>query len=58
VFVIQADPESHSPEVHDDGVAYMFILHNNIFLLTVARQNYNAASILIFLHQVVDASAL
>jgi hypothetical protein len=58
VFVIQADPESQSPVVHDDGVAYMFIQHNNVFLLTAARQNCNAASILLFLHRVVDVSAL
>jgi hypothetical protein len=56
VFVIQADPESQSqsPVVHDDGVAYMFIQHNNVFLLTAARHNCNAASILLFLHQIVE----
>jgi AP-1 complex subunit mu len=44
-----------SPVVHDDaGVSYMFIQHNNVFLLTASRQNCNAASILLFLHRVVD----
>ncbi|KAG2600118.1 hypothetical protein PVAP13_5KG494800 [Panicum virgatum] len=49
------DAEVHSPVVYDDaGVTYMFIQHSNVFLLTAARQNCNAASILLFLHRVVD----
>jgi AP-1 complex subunit mu len=48
-----------SPVVYDDaGVTYMFIQHNNVFLLTAARQNCNAASILLFLHRVVDVRTL
>ncbi|XP_066352267.1 AP-1 complex subunit mu-2-like [Miscanthus floridulus] len=36
------DSEVHSPVVYDDaGVTYMFIQHNNVFLLTAARQNCN-----------------
>ncbi|OEL23882.1 AP-1 complex subunit mu-2 [Dichanthelium oligosanthes] len=51
----EGDAEVHSPVVYDDaGVTYMFIQHNNVFLLTAARQNCNAASILLFLHRVVD----
>jgi len=53
------DAEVHSPVVYDDaGVTYMFIQHSNVFLLTAARQNCNAASILLFLHRVVDVRAL
>jgi AP-1 complex subunit mu len=51
----QGDAEAYSPVVYDDaGVTYMFIQHNNVFLLTASRQNCNAASILLFLHRVVD----
>ncbi|KAL6618861.1 hypothetical protein ACP70R_034000 [Stipagrostis hirtigluma subsp. patula] len=51
----EGDAEVHSPVVHDDaGVSYMFIQHNNVFLLTAARQNCNAASIILFLHRVVN----
>uniref|UniRef100_A0A0E0FRU1 MHD domain-containing protein n=1 Tax=Oryza nivara TaxID=4536 RepID=A0A0E0FRU1_ORYNI len=51
----EGDSEAHSPVVYDDaGVTYMFIQHNNVFLLTASRQNCNAASILLFLHRVVD----
>lgn len=54
VNVIQGDPQSHDPVVYDNGVAYMFIQHSNIYLMVAARQNCNAASILSFLHRVVD----
>ncbi|XP_072993656.1 AP-1 complex subunit mu-2-like isoform X2 [Typha latifolia] len=50
----EGDPELQSPVAYDDGVTYMFIQHNNLFLMTAARQNCNAASILLFLHRVVD----
>ncbi|KAH0449506.1 hypothetical protein IEQ34_020198 [Dendrobium chrysotoxum] len=50
----QVDPDSHDPVVYDNGVTYMFIQHNNVFLMTAARQNCNAASILLFLHRVID----
>ncbi|WOL18373.1 AP-1 complex subunit mu-2 [Canna indica] len=50
----EGDVESHSPVVFDDGISYMFIQHNNVFLMTAARQNCNAASILLFLHRVIE----
>lgn len=50
----EGDIESHGPVCYDDGVTYMFIQHNNIFLMTASRQNSNAASLLLFLHRVVD----
>lgn len=43
--------------MYDDGVTYMFIQHNNVYLMTASRQNCNAASIFLFLHRVVDVSA-
>nr|GME07866.1 AP-1 complex subunit mu-2-like [Ipomoea batatas] len=33
---------------------YVFIQHKNIYLLTASRQNCNAASLLLFLHRIVD----
>ncbi|KAL9676509.1 hypothetical protein QQ045_004723 [Rhodiola kirilowii] len=32
----------------------MYIHHNNVNLMTASRQNCNAASLLLFLHRVVD----
>ncbi|KAL0356195.1 UNVERIFIED_CONTAM: AP-1 complex subunit mu-2 [Sesamum radiatum] len=37
-----------------NGVSYMFIQHSNVYLMTASRQNCNVASLLFFLHRVVD----
>ncbi|KAI3454447.1 hypothetical protein Pfo_011110 [Paulownia fortunei] len=50
----EGDIESHGPVCYDNGVSYMFIQHNNVYLMTASRQNCNAASLLFFLHRVVD----
>ncbi|CAN1179550.1 AP-1 complex subunit mu-2 [Linum perenne] len=49
----QADLQSQDPVVYEDGITYMFIQHNNIYLLVASKQNCNAASLLLFLHRVV-----
>lgn len=51
---LQGDPQD--PVAYDNGVTYMFIQHNNVYLMTASRQNCNAASLLLFLHRVVDVS--
>ncbi|KAL2653764.1 hypothetical protein R1flu_021892 [Riccia fluitans] len=50
----ETDPSSHEPVVFDDGVTYLFIQYNNVYVMTASRQNCNAASLLLFLHRVVD----
>ncbi|XP_015077729.1 AP-1 complex subunit mu-2-like [Solanum pennellii] len=48
------DLESDGPICHENGVNYMFIQHKNIYLMAASKQNSNAASLLFFLHRVVD----
>lgn len=43
-----------SPVLHDDGVTYVYLQHANLYLLAVTRTNVNAASIMLFLHRLVD----
>ncbi|KAM7479868.1 hypothetical protein LguiA_028081 [Lonicera macranthoides] len=50
----EGDVESQDPVSYDNGVTYIFIQYNNVYLLTTSRQNCNAASLLLFLHRVVD----
>ena len=52
------DPKSYDPVVHVNGVSYLFIQHNNVYLMTASRQNCNAASLLFFLHRIVDVSSI
>lgn len=54
--MLQGDPQSQDPVVYDNGVTYMFIQHSNVYLMIAARQNCNAASLLFFLHRIVDVS--
>lgn len=54
----QVDAESHDPVVNDNGVSYMFLQHNNVYLMAASRQNCNAASILFFLHRIVDVRSI
>lgn len=37
-------------------MTYLFIQHNNVYVMTASRQNCNAASLFLFLHRVVDVS--
>ena len=55
--LVQDDPQSQDPVVYDSGVTYMFIQHNNVYLMAASRQNCNAASLLLFLHRLVDVSS-
>ncbi|KAK6787743.1 hypothetical protein RDI58_016268 [Solanum bulbocastanum] len=50
----EGDLESDGPVCHENGVNYMFIQHKNIYLMAASKQNSNAASLLFFLHRVVD----
>eukprot|EP00246_Nothoceros_aenigmaticus_P003574 TRINITY_DN14752_c0_g1_i1.p1 TRINITY_DN14752_c0_g1~~TRINITY_DN14752_c0_g1_i1.p1 ORF type:complete len:469 (-),score=84.44 TRINITY_DN14752_c0_g1_i1:285-1571(-) len=50
----EADPSSQNPVVQDDGVTYLFIQYNNVYIMTASKQNCNACSLLLFLHRVVD----
>ncbi|KAM2636753.1 hypothetical protein EV1_021346 [Malus domestica] len=50
----EGDPQSQDPVVYDNGVSYIFIQHNNIYLMIASRQNCNAASLLLFMHRVID----
>ena len=56
--LLQGDPQSQDPVVYDNGVTYLFIQHSNVFLMMATRQNCNAASLLFFLHRIVDVSVI
>ncbi|KAJ4901966.1 AP-1 complex subunit mu-2 [Raphanus sativus] len=48
------DSQSNDPVAYDNGVTYMFVQHTNVYLMIASRQNCNAATLLSFLHRVVD----
>lgn len=43
-----------SPILYDDGVTYVYLQHMNLYILAVTRLNVNAASVVLFLHRLVE----
>eukprot|EP01024_Parvocaulis_polyphysoides_P007137 TRINITY_DN12146_c1_g1_i1.p1 TRINITY_DN12146_c1_g1~~TRINITY_DN12146_c1_g1_i1.p1 ORF type:complete len:428 (+),score=68.88 TRINITY_DN12146_c1_g1_i1:242-1525(+) len=43
-----------SPVFQVDGVSYLYVQHTNLYLVAVTRANLNAASVLVFLHRLID----
>ncbi len=40
-----------TPVIYADGVTYLYVQYSNLYLMIVARENVNAASMLLFLHK-------
>lgn len=43
-----------SPVIMDEGVTYLYLTVANLYILAVTRANVNAASVMVFLHRLVD----
>lgn len=56
VLLSEAEDESSSvpPCFSSEGINYLYIRHNNLYLLALTKRNSNAAEILLFLHKVVE----
>ena len=42
-----------TPILTENGLNYVFIRHNNLYILAITRRNSNAATLLVFLHKLV-----
>jgi hypothetical protein len=40
----------------ENGISYIYIQHNNLYVLAVTRKNSNVAAILVFLERLVEVS--
>ena len=56
ILLSEAEDESSSvpPCFSSEGINYLYIRHNNLYLLALTKRNYNAAEILLFLHKIVE----
>ena len=45
------------PVFTEDGVNYVYVQHNNLFVLALTRKNSNVMVILVFLEKLVEVSA-
>jgi len=52
--LLEEEEINTKPVMEEEGVTYLYIKHNNLFLLAVTDVNASAAMILLFLYQVVE----
>lgn len=52
----EAEEESSSvpPCFSNEGINYLYIEHNNLYLVALTKRNSNAAELLLFLHKIVE----
>ena len=51
---IEEETSSAPPCLTTDGINYLYIRHNNLYLLALTKRNSNAAELLLFLHKIVE----
>ncbi|KAI3318792.1 Mu homology domain-containing protein [Xylariaceae sp. AK1471] len=56
ILLSDAEEESSAvpPCFSHEGINYLYIRHNNLYLLALTKRNTNAAEILLFLHKIVE----
>ena len=56
VLLSEAEEESSAvpPCFSSEGINYLYIRHNNLYLLALTKRNSNAAELLLFLHKIVE----
>jgi hypothetical protein len=50
----EEDNSAVPPCFSNEGINYLYIRHNNLYLLALTKRNTNAAEILLFLHKIVE----
>lgn len=55
LLLLEAEEESSvvPPLFSREGINYLYIMHNNLYVLALTKRNTNAAQILLFLHRIV-----
>ncbi|EJP65017.1 hypothetical protein NHJ13051_004768 [Beauveria bassiana] len=56
ILLSEAEEESSAvpPCFSHEGINYLYIRHNNLYLLALTKRNTNAAEIILFLHKIVE----
>merc|ERR1711871_522614 len=53
-YIAETEEEDLRPVVHDNGVTFVYVKYNNLYLLAVTKRNANAAFIVLFLYRLVQ----
>ncbi|KAI9295896.1 clathrin adaptor, mu subunit [Neoconidiobolus thromboides FSU 785] len=51
LLLASEEEDNVSPVLSCDGIHYLYIRHNNLYLLAITKKNSNACTILLFLHR-------
>jgi AP-1 complex subunit mu len=56
LLLMEAEEETSivPPTISSEGINYLYITHNNLYVLALTKRNSNAAEILLFLHKIVE----
>jgi len=52
--IMEEDDTNVKPVLEEDGVSYVYVKHENVYLLAVTNRNVNAAMVVLFLYRMVD----
>eukprot|EP00999_Lentomonas_sp_LEN2_P002567 NODE_449_length_1489_cov_104.867107_g417_i0.p1 GENE.NODE_449_length_1489_cov_104.867107_g417_i0~~NODE_449_length_1489_cov_104.867107_g417_i0.p1 ORF type:complete len:427 (-),score=71.17 NODE_449_length_1489_cov_104.867107_g417_i0:129-1409(-) len=50
-LVLEDEEDSSPPVLEGDGVHYVYIRHNNLYILALTRKNSNVMTIIVYLHK-------
>ncbi|KAI9104482.1 Mu homology domain-containing protein [Phlyctochytrium arcticum] len=56
-LILASEEEEQTPTPimsTEDGIHFLYVKHNNLYLLAMTRKNSNAATILLFLHKLIE----
>jgi len=51
--LVEEEEANVRPVFEEDGINYIYVKHNNVYLLAVTRRNADAALVLLFLHTLI-----
>lgn len=52
--ILEEEDVSVKPVVEDEGLSYVYVRYNNLYLMAVSERNCNAAMILLFLYKLIE----
>mmetsp|Transcript_8708 Transcript_8708/g.27439 ORF Transcript_8708/g.27439 Transcript_8708/m.27439 type:complete len:437 (+) Transcript_8708:53-1363(+) len=53
--IMESDESDLKPIFTDDGITYIYVKHNNLYIMSMTKRNSNVAVALLYLNQLVEA---
>jgi len=52
--ILEEDEVNVKPVIQDEGLSFIYVKHNNLYIMAAAERNANAAMILMFLYKLIE----